>query len=197
MTPRATGHRETPLTRDRAVQMAVALADATGIHSVSMRKLARALGVKAMSLYHHVKNKDDLIDGMVDVVFGEIAPPAPDAACRTAMRERVESARAVLVRHPWAITLMEGRTTPGHATLKHHDAVVRCLREAGFSMPMVGHTMSLVDCYVRGFSMREASSPARGHDAANHSADEFAFGLQLILDGIERAQSSDAGRPTA
>ena len=146
-----------PVSRDRAVRVAVALADAGGLESLSMRKLAQELGVEAMSLYYHVKNKDDLIDGMVDLVFDEIVLPSAEAPWRTAMEDRARSARAVWARHPWAISLM--RSSPGGATLRHLDAVIACLRGAGFSMPMVAHAMSLLDSYVDGFALQEASLP--------------------------------------
>lgn len=148
-----------PLTRARAVQVAIRIADREGIQSLTMRKLAGELGVEAMSLYHHVKNKEALVDCMMDAVYTEIAPPTADPLCRRPMRERVESERSVLARHPWALTVPGSRTSSGEATLKHHDTVVRCLLAAGFSMPMVGHAMSLLDSYVRGFSMQEASLP--------------------------------------
>jgi AcrR family transcriptional regulator len=141
------------------VRVAVALADAGGIGSLSMRKLARELGIEAMSLYYHVKSKDDLLDGMVDIVFSEITLPPADADWKTAMRERAESARGVLARHAWAISLMDARTSPGRATLKHHDAVIGCLRGAGFPIPMAAHAMSLLDSYVHGFALQEASLP--------------------------------------
>jgi AcrR family transcriptional regulator len=146
-----------PVTRDRAVQVAIRLADAGGLEFLSMRKLAQELGVEAMSLYYHVKNKDDLIDGMVDVVFGEIMLPSPGDEWKTAMRERAESARAVLARHPWAIALM--RSTPGAAALRHLDVTIGCMRGAGFSPAMTGRAMSLLDSYVDGFALQEASLP--------------------------------------
>jgi len=133
-----------------------------------MRKLARELGVGAMSLYHHFKNKEALVDCMMDAVYREIAPPTADPSCRRVMQERVESERSVLARHPWALTVWERRTSSGEAILKHHDTVVGCLLADGFSMPMVGHAMSLLDSYVRGFSMQEASLPA---DELGHIGD--------------------------
>jgi AcrR family transcriptional regulator len=158
-TPNSTAASRAPLTRDRAVQVAVALADAGGIESLSMRKLARELGVEAMSLYYHVKSKEDILDGMVDIVFSEIELPSAGAEWKTAMRERAESTRSVLKRHPWAISLMDSRTTPGAETLKHLDTVIGCLSDAGFSIPMAAHAMSLLDSYVRGFAQQEASLP--------------------------------------
>ncbi|MHA7156338.1 TetR/AcrR family transcriptional regulator [Arthrobacter sp. TMN-50] len=202
--------------------MAVGLADAGGLESLSMRKLAQELGVEAMSLYYHVKSKDDLIDGMVDVVFSEIVLPSPKTDWKSAMRERAESARAVLARHSWAIALM--RSTPGAETLKHLDATIGCLRGAGFSPAMAGHAMSLLDSYVDGFALQEASLPLDESggmseatedilaqqrmmsDAYPHLAEiavtyilqpeyafgnEFRFGLQIILEGIEAAHASE------
>jgi AcrR family transcriptional regulator len=148
-----------PVTRERAVRVAVALADAGGIESLSMRKLARELGVEAMSLYYHVNSKDDLIDGMVDVVFSEITLPEVEGPWKGAMRDHAQSTRGVLTRHPWAISLIDSRTTPGAETLRHLDAMIGCLRHSGFTMTMAGHAMSVVDSYVRGFALQEASLP--------------------------------------
>ncbi|MCU1638309.1 MAG: hypothetical protein JWL94_956 [Microbacteriaceae bacterium] len=146
-----------PVTRDRAVRVAVGLADASGIESLSMRKLARELGVEAMSLYYHVKSKDEILDGMVEVVVGEMALASIEGDWKTALRERADSERRVLRQHPWAISLMDSRTT--EATLRYHDAMIGCLRNAGLSMPMVGHALSLIDSYVHGFALQEASLP--------------------------------------
>src|SRR5262245_12466733 len=134
----AAAHRE-PLTRDRVLRAAVALADQDGMSSLSMRKLGEAVGVEAMSLYNHVASKSDLLDGMIDIVFSEIDLPPADVGWRTAMRQRAISARQVLRRHRWAIGLMESRTSPGPATLHHHDAVLGCLRQAGFSIELTAH----------------------------------------------------------
>lgn len=184
-----------------------------------MRKLGVELGVEAMSLYNHVANKDDLLDGMIDGVFGEIDLPSDGTDWRTAMRQRAISARKVMSRHPWATGLMESRTTPGPATLRHHDAVIGTLRRAGFSIEMAAHAFSVLDSYIYGFALQETSLPfdtaeetaqvaqmilARlssdeyphltemtvehvlqpGYDYGN----EFEFGLDLILDGLERAR---------
>ncbi|WP_276604602.1 TetR/AcrR family transcriptional regulator C-terminal domain-containing protein [Nannocystis sp. RBIL2] len=135
------------------------LADSGGIESLSMRKLAGELGIEAMSLYHHVKSKEDILDGMVDIVFGEMELPSPGEAWKTAMRRRAESTRAVLARHPWAIAILDSRTTPGPATLRYSDTVIGYLRAAGFSIPMAAHALSILDSYVRGFAMQEASLP--------------------------------------
>ncbi len=125
----------TPLSRDRVLEAAVAFADANGIESLTMRKLGEVVGVEAMSLYNHVANKDDLLDGMVDLVFAEIGLPPSGPDWRAAMRRRAVSAREVLARHRWAIGLMESRTSPGVASLRHHDAVIGSLRAGGFSAP--------------------------------------------------------------
>jgi AcrR family transcriptional regulator len=206
------------------LQSAVALADESGSESLSMRKLGEAVGVEAMSLYHHVANKDDLLDGMIDVVFGEIELPSDCADWKRAMRQRALSARRVLARHGWAIGFMESRTSPGPATLRHHDAVLGCLRNAGFSIRLAAHAFSLLDSYIYGFALQERSLPfdapqqtaelaqeilARfplgeyphlaelttehvlqpGYDYGN----EFEFGLDLILDGLDRVGNSPVG----
>ena len=124
-----------------------------------MRKLGEALGVEAMSLYNHVENKDQLLDGMVDLVFGEIELPAGGVDWKTAMRKRAQSAREALRRHPWAIALMSTRTSPGPATLRHHDAVIGSLRAGGFSIPLAAHAFSALDSYIYGFALQEATLP--------------------------------------
>src|SRR3977135_2204808 len=129
-----------PLSRERVLRAAVALADDSGIGSLTMRKLGEALGVEAMSLYNHVANKEALLDGMIDVVFRGGDLPAGSGNWRLEMRERAGSARAVLSRHRWAIGLMDSRSTPGPATLRHHDAVIASLRAGGFSAVLAVHT---------------------------------------------------------
>jgi AcrR family transcriptional regulator len=207
-----------PLTRERVLHAAVALADESGSESLSMRKLGEAVGVEAMSLYRHVASKDDLLDGMIDVVFGEIDLPSGGEDWTTAMRQRAMSARRVLSRHGWAIGFMESRSSPGPATLRHHDAVIGCLRDAGFTIELAAHAFSVLDSYVYGFALQERSLPfhplektsgpaqdipaAFPADTYPHLAelrtqhvlrpgydhdDEFGFGLDLILDGLERS----------
>jgi AcrR family transcriptional regulator len=124
-----------------------------------MRNLGQAVGVEAMSLYNHVRNKDDILNGMVDVVFSEIEVPSSPTDWVRAMRQRAISARQALRRHPWAIGLMESRVQPGPATLRHHDAVLRNLREAGFSIDMAAHAYSVLDSYIYGFTLNELSLP--------------------------------------
>ena len=138
---------------------AIGLADEGGIESLTMRKLAQALGVEAMSLYNHVANKTDLLDGMIDVVFGEIELPTTDVDWRSAMRRRAHSTREVLNRHRWAVGLMESRTTPGPNSLRLHDAVLGCLREAGFSIEDTIQAYSVQDAYIYGFALQEKSIP--------------------------------------
>jgi AcrR family transcriptional regulator len=209
------------LARERVLLAALDLADRGGVEALSMRKLGQELGVEAMSLYNYVANKSDLLDGMVDLVFAEIGPPPRAADWKAAMRQRAMSAREVLARHPWAISLMESRRTPGPATLGHHDAVIGCLREAGFSIAMAAHAYSLLDSYIYGFALEQASLPFKTveetvevaesifqqfpADAYPHlaeltiqhvlrpgynHADEFEFGLDLILDGLERVRGA-------
>jgi len=151
--------RRAPLSRDQVLRAAVTLADENGIAALSMRKLGQVLGVEAMSLYNHVAGKGDLLDGMIDVVFGEISLPPGDAGWKQAMRRRAISVREVLGRHRWAIGLMESRRSPGPATLRHHDAVLGCLRGAGFSIELTAHAYSLLDSYIYGFALQEASLP--------------------------------------
>jgi len=167
-TPRATRKpNRLPLNRERVLRAAVELADQAGFESLTMRKLARQLGVEAMSLYNHVASKDDLLDGMVDLVFSEIEPPTTDVDWKTAMRRRAISTREALARHRWAIGLMEGRTNPGPASLRIRNAILGCLREAGFSVEMTIQAYSVQDAYIYGFALQEKSMPLA-------SADEFA-----------------------
>ncbi|MDW3177411.1 MAG: TetR/AcrR family transcriptional regulator [Acidimicrobiia bacterium] len=162
-TAEATSSRA-PLTRDRVLEGAIALADDVGMDAFTIRKLATAIDVKPMTIYHHVPNKEAIIDGMVDLIFTEIELPPTDIDWKEAMRQRACSARTVLARHPWAAPLMESRTNPGPATLGHHDAVLGCFRRGGFSIEMTAHAYALVDSYIYGFAMQEANLPATGGD---------------------------------
>ena len=211
----------TRLNRERVLLAAVAFADESGIGPLSMRKLGEALGVEAMSLYNHVANKGELLDGMVDLVFSEIDLPRGGADWRMAMRQRAVSARRALSRHPWAIGLMDSRTSPGPATLRHHNAVIGSLRQAGFSIELAAHAFSVLDSYIYGFALQEASLPFDTPEETAELAqmimdrfppdeyrhlteltvehvlrpgydygDEYEFGLDLILDGLERARDT-------
>jgi len=204
-----------PLSREQVLRAGMALADERGLDALTMRKLGERLGVEAMSLYNHVANKVDLLDGMVDLVFAELDLPDPGADWRSAMRDRSVSARAALRRHPWATGLMESRASPGPANLRHHDAVLGSLRAGGFSVPMAAHAYSLLDSYVYGFCLQETGLPFDAADDMEEVVeailggmpedeyphlreltvehvlqpgydygDEFAFGLDLVLDAL-------------
>jgi AcrR family transcriptional regulator len=160
------------------LRAAIDLADQSGFESLTMRKLASEVGVEAMSLYNHVAGKDDLLDGMVDIVFSEIEPPATGVDWKTAMRARAVATREVLARHRWAIGLMEGRTSHGPANLSLHNAVLGCLREAGFSMEMTVHAYSVQDAYIYGFALQE-------RDMSSESADDFAAEAQRQMHEYE------------
>lgn len=162
-----------PLSRERVLSGAVAVADTGGIGSLTIRSLAQQLGVKPMSVYHYVANKDEILDGIVDVVFTEIEQPSVMGDWRSEMSRSAISARRVLRRHPWAIGLLESRTTPGPATLRHHDAVIGTLRGAGFSLAMTAHAYALLDAYVYGFALSEASLPINGPDTVADVAESM------------------------
>jgi AcrR family transcriptional regulator len=210
-----------PLSRERVLCAALVLADSGGIESLTMRKIGQELQVEAMSLYNHVANKGDILNGIVDLVFSEIAVPSDRADWKTAMRQRAISARDALLRHPWAISLMQSRSTPGPATLRHHDWVIGSLREAGFTIDMAAHAFSVLDGYVYGFALQQMNLPyhtlEEGAQVAEHIlrhlpadeyphlaemisehamkpgydyAEEFEFGLDLILDGLERLRDA-------
>jgi AcrR family transcriptional regulator len=165
--------QRTPLTADRVVHGAVALADEIGIEAFTMRKLAEFLGVKPMSIYHHVSSKEEILDGMVDIVFGEIGLPPAEVEWQEAMRQRCVSARTVLNRHPWAPPLMESRQTPGPATLGHHDAVVGCLRRGGLSFELTAHAYAVIDSYLYGFALQEANLPFGGGEEIGELAEDI------------------------
>lgn len=206
-----------PLTRDRILQEGIALADEAGPKALSMRKLAQRLGVEAMSLYNHVKNKDDLVGGMVDHVAAEIRRPG-DGPWREEMRARALSAHAVLMRHPWAAQEFLSRVTTGPNMLGYVDATLACLTRAGFSYPMADHVWNTVDAYVFGFTIQRLSFPFRPEDHAaaaraykdripenlphlraltgiiaegeHDGIQHIEMGLDLLLDGFERMRVS-------
>ena len=210
--------RREPLTRERVLRTAVQRADEGGLEALSMRKLGQELGVEAMALYHHFANKDDLVSGMVDVVFGEIELPTTGGAWRTAMRRRAISVRDALLRHRWAIGLMESGRNPGPATLQHHDSVLGNLRADGFTVEQAAHAYSLLDSYIYGFALTKMNLPFETEEEVadvartmlepfpageypnlvefitEHAmkpgydyADEFEYGLDIVLDGLDRA----------
>ena len=202
-----------PLTRERVVTAAAAVADRGGLAAVSMRSVGRELGVEAMSLYHHVAGKDDLVDALADHVFTEIPLPALDAPWRPAMADRAASVRAALTRHPWGLGLIESRRSGVPQLLRHHDTVLGCLRRNGFSVALAAHAFSAIDAYVYGFVLTEQNLPIEpGGDAEELSeelaigaaefpylaeyvgdmvigrhfdyGDEFTYGLDLLLDAL-------------
>lgn len=210
----AKGARE-PLSVERVVEVAMAIADAEGIGAVTMRAVADGLGVKAMSLYNHVASKDAILDRMVDAVFSTVEVRT-DVPWRESLRARAHRVREVLCRHPWAIGLLESRRSAGAPTLRHHDAWIGVLRGAGFSVELVAHTLALVDAFVYGFALQEVSLPlgpaeemgelarellsSMPADALPNLAwftaehvlkpgyafsKEFEYGLELVLDGLD------------
>ncbi len=162
-----------PLSRDRVLLAAVTIADAGGIAALTIRSLAQELGVKPMSVYHHVANKDEILDAIVDLVFGEIELPEAGGNWRTEMRRRAHSARQVLVRHSWATPLLQSRINPGPATLRHHNAFIGTLRAAGFSVVATAHAFALIDSYVYGFALSEAALPIHGPDSVADLAESM------------------------
>ena len=206
-----------PLNRERVLRAAVALADESGIDSLSMRKLGQALGVEAMSLYNHVANKDAILDGMVEAVVGEIDLPASGDGWKAAMRRRGISAHAVLMRHPWATKLIVSRVNVGPAMLRYVDSTIGSLRQAGFSIAMVDHAWNAMDSYIYGFTLQKLNFPIAPEEYSDVAASylprlpadkyphliemtkavmdgnhdglhEFEFGFDLILDGLERVR---------
>jgi AcrR family transcriptional regulator len=204
-----------PLSRQRVIEAAARVADTAGLAGVSMRTVGREVGVEAMSLYHHVAGKEALLDGLADWVFEQVALPVAGAPWRTEMEARARSARQVLAAHPWGLGLLESRRSPGPATLGHHDAVLGCLRSAGFSVALAAHAFSVLDAYTYGFVLTEVNLPFEPGESPDafveglgplaaaypHLAemvaeqvvgrdyaygDEFDHGLALVLDGLEQ-----------
>lgn len=206
----------TPLTRDRIVAAAAQVADDGGLGAVSMRNVGKQLGVEAMSLYHHVANKEALVDELVEWVYHKLYYPQPDQPWREQMRRRAEVAREVLLTHPWFLGLIESRRRPGPAVLGYHESVLACLRTNGFTVAAAAHAFSVLDAYVFGFVLTELSLPIQEPHDVGEMADEmaldpaafpylvemmtqyvmaqdytyagaeFAHGLDLILDAVQR-----------
>lgn len=168
------------LSRERVLEGAVEVADVGGLGSLTIRSLAERLGVKPMSVYHYVAGKDEILDGIVDIVFGEIDLPSVGGNWRTELTRRAHSARAVLRRHPWAIPLLESRRAPGPANLAHHDAVLGTLRSAGFSRELTAHAYALLDAFVYGFAVQETSLPFEGPDGVGDVAEPI---MELMATG--------------
>ena len=202
------------LSRDRVLRAAISLADDGGLEALSMRKLAQELGVEAMSVYYHVSNKDEILSQILDLVVGEFALPSAAGDWRTAVRKSAISAHEVLVRHPWACPLMMSPAKIGPARLAYMEALLGCLRRAGFSANMTHHAYHALDSHILGFTMwevgytsgiRELPDSGAGlrrrislddhryliehmgeHEKPGGGSSEFAFGLDLILDGLEK-----------
>jgi len=211
-----------PLSVTGIVDAATAVADRGGLTAVSMRGVGAELGVEAMSLYHHIAGKEALLDLLADWVFAQIELPESDEGWRAGMIRRADSARAVLSAHPWALGLIESRSAPGPALLRHHDAVIGCLRRGGFSVMLASHAFSVIDAYVYGFVLTEQTlpfDPAGTSSAGDFAAefapmiadyphlaelvgaltsgrdyvftDEFGYGLEVILEGLERRRTEE------
>ncbi len=206
-----------PLTKERVLRAAITLADEGGIESLSMRKLGLALGVEAMSLYNHVANKDEILDGIVDLVAGEVKVPSKRGGWKSAIRRSVISTHEVLLRHPWAGSLTVSRPRVGAAKLRYVDWLIGCLREAGFSIQTAHNAMHAIESHTYGFTLQELSFPAdieemgpeiaallrrqqivaefphiseMVQDSIHDDQVEFEFVLDLILDGLERARDT-------
>ena len=214
--PAATAERRTPLTRERVLQAAVDLADRGGYEALSMRKLGQELGVDAMALYRHVRGKDDLLDGLVEVIVGQIEAPSAAIDWKATLRAQAMAARAVMLRHPWARQVLEERGTGGPATLAHIEFALATLHDGGFSIELAHHTLHALGSRIFGFTqdLFEETAPADpppdpaavaramagypnivelatsvSHEGVLGRCDddvEFAFGLDLVLDGLER-----------
>lgn len=212
-----------PLSQERILDGALGLADRIGLDALTIRRLAEELGVKPMTIYHYIPSKDAIVDGMVERVFGEIDLPPDDLPWTEAVRVRCLSSRQALNRHPWAAPLMESRTSPGPVSLRHHEAMLACLRRGGLSWQLTAHAYAILDSYIFGFAFEEATLPSTGGEGLAEIAEQmagafdpevyptltaftaehvmqpgysfgvtFEFGLDLIIDGLERAATEDA-----
>lgn len=194
VTRTSSGKRE-PLSRERVLRGAIAVADAQGYDALTIRSLATHLGVQPMALYYHVPNKGAILDGILDLVFEEIEIPSVGCEWRAEMARRARSAREALRRHPWAIVLLQSGTAPGPATLRHHNAVIGTLRAAGFSVRQTAHAFALLDSYIYGFALSEAALPINGPQTvaevatamqANHPLDDYPDLAEFSADHIMR-----------
>jgi AcrR family transcriptional regulator len=213
-----------PLSRERILRMAIFIADKGGIESLSMRKLAAELGVQAMSLYNHVANKDDLLDGIVDIVVSEIEVPDLGIEWKMAMRRRANSAHEMLLRHPWATMPIVSRVNVGPAMLRYLDATLGCLCEAGFSVERVDRAWNAIDSHIYGFTLQQLNFPFEAAEYSQVAKDylpnipadkypyinrltqqivagdydgihDFEFGLELILNGLDKLRDNDLPSP--
>lgn len=211
--------RRAPLSRDKVLRAALRMADKDGIESLSMRRLAQALKVEAMSLYNHVAGKEDILDGLVDLVASELDVPVIGGDWRASMRRRALSAHAVLMQHPWATMLFVSRVNVGPNMLRYVDATIGCLRAAGFSYPMADHAWNALDAYTYGFTLQRLNFPFDPSEYAPAAegfldripVEQFPYlngmsqeviagrhdgiqhlelGLDLLLDGLERMRTA-------
>lgn len=212
------------LTRARVMNAALRLADKGGIEALSMRNLAQALKVEAMSLYNHVAGKEDILDGLVELVAGELEVPRPGRDWRAVMRERAGTAHAVLSRHAWATMLFVSRVNVGPNMLRYVDATLGCLRGAGFSYPLADHAWTALDAYLYGFTLQKRNFPFEPSEYTKAAAGflplipasqfpylngltqevsagrhdglhPLGFGLELLLEGLERLRKPGARSP--
>jgi AcrR family transcriptional regulator len=211
--------RRKPLNRERVLRAAIALADEGGIEALSMRKLAKELGVEAMSLYNHVANKDDVLDGIVDAAWGEIVVPMEEDDWKTEIREIAISVHEALLRHPWVPGLRMSQK-PGPARLRYGDSLLGCFRNAGFSKDLTYHGYHIIESYIMGYtdqvlSYRAVDTEQFGDIAARFVRGELAaefphftehalqhmepdhddvnayeLGLDLLLDGLEKLRDT-------
>jgi AcrR family transcriptional regulator len=208
----------TPLSKERILRAAIELADAEGVEALSMRRLAKELGVEAMSLYNHVANKGEILGGIIDLVAGEFDLPADESDWKIAMRRNAISSRDVLLRHRWATSIWMSQGG-GPARLRNGDWMLRTLREAGFSQDLIYHAFHILESYVLGYTLQQLNFPYKGEELAGLAADflqqvpaedypdlvehihqhlepheeetgGFEMGLDLILDGLDRARAT-------
>ena len=211
--------RRPQTSREEVLLAALAVADESGTAGLTIRAVAERLGTSPMAIYHYVATKDEILDGIVDLVFAEIGLPSPDGQWRVEIAQRMGSARAALRRHPWAIALMETRTAPGSASLSRHEATLATLRQNGFSVVAAAHAYALIDSYVYGFAVQETTLPVSAPEDFSELAqqmvatfegaypylaeiatehvmqpgydfgDEFEIGRELVLDALETLRS--------
>ncbi|GGT34455.1 TetR family transcriptional regulator [Streptomyces kurssanovii] len=193
MAQQAKAVRRTPLTRDRVLRAAVALADGTGIEALSMRKLAQELDVVPMALYKHVANKEQLLDGMVDVVMSEIDPPAPGADWQDAVRGRVLSARRAFLGHPWAAQVLQSRTSPTPVVLAYMDSVIGMFRTGGFSVDLTHHVMHALGSRMMGITQELFDASPNPDPRPRSTAPQEGAGQFPYVTELAGAVAHDAG----
>jgi AcrR family transcriptional regulator len=215
-----------PLTRAKVLSAALRMADKGGIASISMRKLAQSLKVEAMSLYNHVANKEEILDGLVELVATEIEVPPIGGDWRAAMRQRATSVHRVLMQHPWATMLFVARLNVGPNMLRYVDRTIGCLREAGFSYPLADHAWTAIDAYIYGFTLQKLNFPLDPSEYApaakqflplipvehfpylhgmsqeviegrHDGLHQLGLGLELLLDGLETMRQGSVPKPSS